>query len=263
MPSDQIDHKEQTGLLGKRRPRLRCFLAVPLLFLFACDFIQDPSSAIATGVAQTQQVSELETAAAEASGVQPTQTLDQAQVIPPPSCEGAALPEGFVEQNGQFFLNDQPTVMASHVNEDGSTSMWISLADHLDWPLYLQKGDCTWVLGFEKWTARITIVNTNDVPLQVGVIEASEVVSEGSDSQDRELTPYEYFSFSNMPPGIYQFSFSFNAGESVDLSCMIEMLDRSHFIFVATPSGIAVAEESFEPQSAQDMDVSTSPLCGE
>ena len=258
MVTNQLDRKERLGLSGKKRARSGYILIAFLLFTSSCGFIetQDPSSAIATGVAQTQQAGQ----PLPSQGL-PTQTLEPAQITPPPSCEDTAYPEGFVEQNGQLLLNDQPAVVAPHVNEDGSTSLWISLADRPDWPVYVQAEDCTWELGVEAWTAKITIVNTNEVPLLLNITPQDESLGGGAESQPQELTPYEYFNFTNIPPGVYLFSFSFNAGQPIELSCRIRFLDYSHVLFVVVPEGIAVVEENFEPQSVQDMDVRTSPLC--
>ena len=142
-------------------------------------------------------------------------------------------------------------MVAPHVNEDGSTSLWISLADRPDWPVYVQAEDCTWELGVEAWTAKITIVNTNEVPLLLNITPQDESLGGGAESQPQELTPYEYFNFTNIPPGVYLFSFSFNAGQPIELSCRIRFLDYSHVLFVVVPEGIAVVEENFEPQSSK------------
>ncbi len=156
-----MSHK---GNLFRGNSPLFVFLAVIVPFVSACGSANQPDL-VATGVFQTQQVSQLETAAA-ASQLIPTQELAAPTVAPALSFEGMLPPDGVIQQDGRWFFQDREAILTPHVNEDGSTDLWLSFALSPDWPLYIQNEDGTWRLGAEAWTGEITIVNTNEVPIR-------------------------------------------------------------------------------------------------
>ena len=216
-----------------------------------------------------QLASRVQPTAAPGDLQQPTQLrateVPEGPPTPTPSFEGIALPEQFgelIEQNGQWTFNSQPVVLTHHTNPDGTVELWLSLAASPAWPLFVQHEDGAWVLGVEEWMGEITIVNTNEVPLQFGVANFDTVQGQDPNLSRQELAAFEISSFSALPPGNYQIVFSFNIDIPVELSCEIELQNDSHYQFVAVPEGIAVMEEAFIPQSASDMDLRTSPLCG-
>jgi len=223
---------------------------------FACEAVTgNQQNVIATGIFQTQQVSQSETAAAD-GGPQPTPTL-----APTLSFEGINPPEGVTQQDGRWLFQDREVIITHHVNEDGSTDIWLSFAVSPDWPLYIQNEDGTWKLGVEAWTGAVTVVNANEVPLIVSSSEVASNQNEDLTSEPQELAPLEIFSFSSFPPGVYELVFSFTMDQPVEMSCKIEFQFNSHYYFVAVPNGIVVSEESFVPQTSSDLNILTSPLC--
>jgi len=253
---------------GRHPSSVGLLLSVAAVLLAGCGGVREQSATQPSG-SQTQQTNQLEPTAAEIG--QPELTPPQATEVPAgpptptPSFEGVALPEEFgelIEENGQWTFNGQPVVLAHHTNADGDVELWLSLATSPAWPLFIQRQDGAWVLGVEEWMGEITIVNTNEAPLQVSLAEFDGVQGEDLGSLGLELAPFEISSFPSMPPGSYQVTFSFDVVGIIELSCTIELSNDSQYEFIAVPEGIAVLEENFIPQTASDIDVRTSPLCG-
>ena len=189
-------------------------------------------------------------------------TLSLEQITPPAD-------SGVVVRDGKWFLQDREVILTQHVNEDGSIDIWFSYADSPDWPLAIQNDDDTWRLGAEAWTGTITIINTNEVPLafRSGVAGTENQVSESAEAIETgetglELSALEILSFSSVPPGTYELSFSFNIDQAIELSCTIEMQTNSNYSFIIIPTGVAITEANFSAQSGRDLDVRTSSLCG-
>ena len=199
-------------------------------------------------------------AVAAASTEAPTAPIDLGA---PESIDAAGFPESFgrlENRDGSWYLEDHAVTFAYHLNEAGERVVWMSLENHADWPIFIQETDGTWALGVEAWQGEIVLVNTNDGPANLTVLNPA--VGDGNQvPTEQELAPYEMLDLATLPPGDYQLRFRFKADETFDLTCSIALSQESSFTFVVLPIGVAVSEPGLVPRSGADLDVRTSPLC--
>jgi len=247
--------------------KLAFAIGLVLLVLAACVPVLDPQSAIETGVAQTQQVSGLETAAAQAQGGGQTQTPVPPTAAPTlaaidPSTFGADAGE-LVEQNGLWYWNGTQVVFTQHAESDGSLSVWMSLPDETDWPLFIMSSEGVWRLGIEEWNGAITIVNTTELTVDLSLaggprVAEGEAFTGSAEAQEQQFTPYEIFNFSSLPPGDYDFTFTYGTAQ---YACTLHFEQNSKYHVIIVPEGIALLDENSPPQTAAEVNILNSPLC--
>lgn len=241
--------------IGSRRAIERAFtpvLYLPIFFALLISACSPSGSNTPQASAETQINLPSETSA-------PLATLEPT-LAPTLALEGTTPPEGVTQQDGRWFFQDREVILTSHANEDGSTSNWLSFSESPDWPLFIQNADGSWRLGVEAWTATIAVINTNDVPLDITVAQSAPNSDE--EPQEQTLAPYEIFTLPSVPPGSYELVFSFNSGTPIDLNCEIRVEADSRYQFFVISDAIAVLEAGFDAQSASDVNLLTSPLCG-
>ena len=178
---------------------------------------------------------------------------------PVPDFSQISIPEqyGTLKQvNGVWTLQGKPVSLVYQPNNNGDWDLWLVFSDDPAAPILIQKPDGTWVVGVEAWHGNVTFVNTNETGLTV------KIYSDGEEAYSLDLTPYEVRNFASLPPATYEFHFIFTADQSFDLACMVSLTNSSKLTFAAVPIGVAVADPSFTPQTNGDLNVASSPLCG-
>ncbi len=194
------------------------------------------------------------------SGNEELPTNPPASAAPPlPDFSEITIPElfGTLKQvNGVWTLQDKPVSLVYQPNNNGDWDLWLVFTDNPQAPVLIQKPDGSWVVGVEAWHANVTFVNTNETGLTV------KILNEGQEAYSLDLTPYEVRNFASLPPATYEFHFIFTADQPFNLSCTVTLTNSSKLTFAAVPVGVAVADPNFTPQTNADLNVQTSPLCG-
>jgi len=182
---------------------------------------------------------------------------------PPPPFEEITWPEEnpLEERDGKWYLNEQPVALSYHRNADGEKELWLTLKKETHWPVMIQGADGTWKTGIEVWNGKLTIINTNESPLTLTIYSMMEG-NKLEELGNQEITPYEIFKMTSLPPTYYEFRFQFTVDEEFDLICAVTLRQDSRLTFVVVPAGIAVSEPDFVPESSRDLDLRFSPLCG-
>ena len=224
---------------------------------------------IETGLAQTEQISSLETAAAQAQGglAAPSETAPAPTAAPTlaaidPSTFGAEAGE-LVEQNGLWYWNGTQVVFTQHAETDGSLSVWMSLPDETDWPLFIMSSEGIWRLGIEEWQGAITIVNTTELTVDLSLtggpkVSEGEAFTGSGEAQEQQFTPYEIFNFSSLPPGDYGFTFAYGTAQ---YACNLHFEQNSKYHVIIVLEGIVLLAENLLPQTAAEFNILNSPLC--
>ena len=185
--------------------------------------------------------------------------LPASDAPPVPDLSQIQLPSSFGELqqvNGVWQLGDQPVALVYQPAQDGGWDLWLTPADNPSVPMLIQSPDGTWVPGVKAWHAKITLIDLVDGNVHVAIS------SKGEDPLGLDLTPYEIFNISWLPPETYDIEFTFSGNEAFDLSCHIAFTNSSDVSFAALPVGVAVADANVAPQSGTELDIRTSPLCG-
>lgn len=123
------------------------------------------------------------------------------------------------------------------------------------------EGSPTPTIDFSEFlTAEISIANLADDTLEVAV---SLIDPETGDSQPAATFTLKSFQITSQAifPGRYQLDFTYPSGAGVDGTCTFDVVSGDIYQFVAVAEGIAIYREGLEPQSGENLFVTTSYLC--
>ena len=249
-------------------------LLIIAALLSACQAALSADELIGTGVAQTLEVGGYLTQIAAGEGAESTATPAPTEESPPtetaspqaqscaapsgqPSLAEMAFPEGLgalEESEGELLLNEEPVLAYYASDEACQTEIWLSLASAPDWPLMIRSAEGVWQAGAKAWGGQLVVVNTSQQTVQLEI----STDLEGFGSQEIEIDSEEISDLSAMPPGTYTLALAYG---DYAAECRIQFGNESNYIVSVVEVGVAILEESFEPQNSNDVNMLSSPLC--
>ncbi|HEX9987418.1 MAG TPA: zinc ribbon domain-containing protein [Chloroflexia bacterium] len=109
-------------------------------------------------------------------------------------------------------------------------------------------------------TGEVNIMNLLDGNLSVTLEPVNTGTPDPYSNSSLTVGTAESDAFVGLSPGRYKLSFTFEA-DGTSSECTIKVDSGDNYRFVAVPEGVGVFREKEAPQSSDNVNVSTSPLC--
>jgi hypothetical protein len=109
-------------------------------------------------------------------------------------------------------------------------------------------------------TGEVNVLNLLDSSLSVTLEPLSTGTPDPYSNSSLTIEAAESDAFIGLAPGRYKLNFTSGA-DGASSECTIKVDSGDNYRFVAVPEGVGIFREKEAPQSSEDVNVGTSPLC--